>query len=120
MGPILSHPRVYAFLHVPVQSGSDAVLADMRREYCRDDFRRVAQVLRERVAGGVTIATDVICGFPTETPEDFEETLSLVEEFKFPSLFINQFFPRPGTPAAKMQRVDPQVRQRENYLDRNC
>ena len=120
MGPILSHPRVYAFLHVPVQSGSDAVLADMRREYCRDDFRRVAQVLRERVAGGVTIATDVICGFPTETPEDFEETLSLVEEFKFPSLFINQFFPRPGTPAAKMQRVDPQVRQRENYFDRNC
>jgi len=108
MGEILSHPRVYAFLHVPVQSGSDAVLTDMRREYCRDDFRRVASVLRERVQGGVTIATDVICGFPTETPEDFLETLSLIEEFKFPSLFINQFFPRPGTPAAKMERVDPQ------------
>ena len=83
MGEILSHPRVYAFLHVPVQSGSDAVLTDMRREYCRDDFRRVASVLRERVQGGVTIATDVICGFPTETPEDFLETLSLIEEFKF-------------------------------------
>jgi len=108
MGEILSHPRVYAFLHVPVQSGSDAVLTDMRREYCRDDFRRVARVLRDRVQGGVTIATDVICGFPTETPEDFEETMTLIEEFKFPSLFINQFFPRPGTPAAKMERVDPQ------------
>jgi len=108
MGEILSHPRVYAFLHVPVQSGSDAVLTDMRREYCRDDFRRVAQVLRDRVQGGVTIATDVICGFPTETPEDFEETMTLIQEFKFPSLFINQFFPRPGTPAAKMERVDPQ------------
>jgi len=108
MGEILSHPRVYAFLHVPVQSGSDAVLTDMRREYCRDDFRRVASVLREKVQGGVTIATDVICGFPTETPADFDETMSLIEEFKFPSLFINQFFPRPGTPAAKMERVDPQ------------
>lgn len=108
MGEILSHPRVYAFLHVPVQSGSDAVLTDMRREYCRDDFRRVVQVLRDRVRGGVTIATDVICGFPTETPEDFEETMTLIDEFKFPSLFINQFFPRPGTPAAKMERVDPQ------------
>ena len=116
MGEILSHPRVYAFLHVPVQSGSDAVLTDMRREYCRDDFRRVASVLRERVRGGVTIATDVICGFPTETPEDFLETLSLIEEFKFPSLFINQFFPRPGTPAAKMERVDPQVKNGTCFL----
>ena len=116
MGEILSHPRVYAFLHVPVQSGSDAVLTDMRREYCRDDFRRVVQVLRDRVRGGVTIATDVICGFPTEAPEDFEETMTLIDEFKFPSLFINQFFPRPGTPAAKMERVDPQVREKKYRL----
>lgn len=54
---------------------------------------------------GITIATDVICGFPTETWEDFEETVPLVEEYKFPSLFINQFYPRPGTPAARMKRL---------------
>ena len=54
---------------------------------------------------GITIATDVICGFPTETWEDFEETVALVEEYKFPSLFINQFYPRPGTPAARMKRL---------------
>lgn len=54
---------------------------------------------------GVTIATDVICGFPTETWEDFEETVALVEQYKFPSLFINQFYPRPGTPAARMKRL---------------
>lgn len=56
---------------------------------------------------GVNIATDLICGFPTETEADFEETMDLVRDYKFPSLFINQFFPRPGTPAANMQRIPP-------------
>lgn len=54
---------------------------------------------------GITIATDIICGFPTETETDFEETVTLCEKYKFPSLFINQFYPRPGTPAAQMKRI---------------
>ncbi|XP_017864724.1 PREDICTED: threonylcarbamoyladenosine tRNA methylthiotransferase, partial [Drosophila arizonae] len=94
---VLQHPRVYAFLHVPVQSGSDSVLGEMKREYCRKDFEHVVDFLRSRVPG-LTIATDIICGFPTETEEDFEETMSLCKKYQFPSLFINQFFPRPGTP----------------------
>lgn len=57
---------------------------------------------------GITIATDIICGFPTETEIDFEETMSLCAKHQFPSLFINQFFPRPGTPAARMPRIPPQ------------
>ncbi|EDV36760.1 uncharacterized protein Dana_GF11786 [Drosophila ananassae] len=101
---VLQHPRVYAFLHVPVQSGSDSVLGEMKREYCRKDFEHVVDFLRERVPG-VTIATDIICGFPTETEADFEETMTLCAKYRFPSLFINQFFPRPGTPAAKMERI---------------
>ena len=56
----------------------------------------------------VNIATDLICGFPTETEADFEETMDLVRYYKFPSLFINQFFPRPGTPAAKMPKIPAQ------------
>lgn len=65
----------------------------------------------------MTIATDIICGFPTETENDFEDTLSLCAEYKFPSLFINQFFPRPGTPAARMSRVPTQeVKQRTKRL----
>lgn len=58
---------------------------------------------------GITIATDIICGFPGETDEDFQETMKLVEEYRFPSLFINQFYPRPGTPAAKMPQVPAQI-----------
>lgn len=101
---ILNHPRVYAFLHVPVQSGSDSVLGDMKREYCRKEFEHVVDFLRSKVEG-VTIATDIICGFPTETEENFEDTMTLCEKYQFPSLFINQFFPRPGTPAARMERI---------------
>lgn len=58
---------------------------------------------------GVTIATDIICGFPGETEEDFQETLDLVKLYRFPSLFINQFYPRPGTPAAKMEQIPAHV-----------
>ncbi|CAB4054528.1 CDKAL1 [Lepeophtheirus salmonis] len=104
MAKVLSHPRVYKFLHVPVQSGADAVLKDMKREYTVDDFSKVVNVLKNKVPG-ITIATDIIAGFPTETDDDFKETMILCKKYKFPSLFINQFFPRPGTPAAKMKRV---------------
>jgi threonylcarbamoyladenosine tRNA methylthiotransferase CDKAL1 len=53
----------------------------------------------------MTIATDIICGFPTETDEDFVDTLKLVEKYKFPVLNISQFYPRPGTVAAKWKKV---------------
>jgi len=104
IGRVLNHPNVYKFMHIPVQSGSDSVLLDMKREYSRADFRAVVDSLRGDVAG-ISIATDVICGFPTETERDFQDTFSLCRTYKFPSLFINQFYPRPGTPAAKMKRV---------------
>ncbi|XP_050351716.1 threonylcarbamoyladenosine tRNA methylthiotransferase [Nymphalis io] len=113
---IMHHPRVYKFLHVPVQSGSNQVLSAMKREYTRADFERVVNYLREKVPG-MTIATDIICGFPTETEEDFKDTMDLCKKYRFPSLFINQFFPRPGTPAARMQRVPGQeVKKRTKEL----
>ena len=92
-------------MHVPVQAGSDRTLYEMRREYTVRDFCRVVDTLAKKVPG-VSIATDVICGFPSECEEDFEGTMELVRKYKFPSLFINQFFPRPGTPAAKMEQID--------------
>lgn len=89
MAAILSHPRVYSFLHIPVQSGSDKVLADMRREYSSGDFRQLVDFLKEKCDSlanfclvvvysvvnsavrvpGINIATDIICGFPTESQE---------------------------------------------------
>jgi len=116
IGSIMNSDKVYKFLHVPIQAGSDAVLNDMKREYTSDDFCRVVNVLRQRVPG-ITFATDIICGFPTETAEDFNETMAICRKYKFPVLYINQFYPRPGTPAAKMKRVPTQdVKQRTKQL----
>uniref|UniRef100_A0A8R1I5M8 tRNA-t(6)A37 methylthiotransferase n=1 Tax=Caenorhabditis japonica TaxID=281687 RepID=A0A8R1I5M8_CAEJA len=102
---ILNHPKVYAFLHIPVQSASDAVLNDMKREYSRRHFEQIADYLIEKVPN-IYIATDMILAFPTENEEDFQESMDLVRKYKFPSLFINQYYPRSGTPAARLKKID--------------
>jgi threonylcarbamoyladenosine tRNA methylthiotransferase CDKAL1 len=101
---ILKHPKVYSFLHIPVQSGSDKILSDMKREYTRNDFEYIVDYLKAQIPR-ITIATDIICGFPNETEKDFEDTLNLCKKYKFPNLFINKFFSRPGTPASLMIQV---------------
>lgn len=105
---LLNHSRCYAFLHIPVQSGSDRVLHAMRREYTAAEFREVADALLAAVPG-LTIATDIICGFPGETESDHAETLRLVQHYRFPVLNISQFYPRPGTPAARLPRIATHV-----------
>lgn len=108
MCKILNHPRVYKFLHVPIQSASNKVLDDMRRLYTLQDYKKLVSTLIKNCPG-ITIATDVICGFPTEDDEDFEQTLNLVSEFRFPILHISQFYPRPGTPAARLKLLPTHV-----------
>ena len=110
---ILNHPRVYEFIHIPVQSGSDRVLNDMRRQYTVADFSLLVDHLRQNVPG-ITIATDVICGFPTETDDDFAGTVALVEKYHFPVLYISQFYPRPGTPAASMKQAKTQIKKQRS------
>ena len=105
---LLNHPRCYAFLHVPVQSGSNAVLGAMRREYTVETFEAVADTLLARVPE-LTLATDIIAGFPGESEDDHLATLRLVRKYRFPILNISQFYPRPGTPAAKMRRVSTHI-----------
>ncbi|KAL3641426.1 hypothetical protein CASFOL_016394 [Castilleja foliolosa] len=105
---VLRHPCVYTFLHVPVQSGSDTVLTAMNREYTVGEFRKVVDTLIELVPG-MQIATDIICGFPGETDEEFEETVNLIKDYKFAQVHISQFYPRPGTPAARMKKVPSNV-----------
>ncbi|CAH9082397.1 unnamed protein product [Cuscuta epithymum] len=105
---VLRHPCVYSFLHVPVQSGSDSILSAMNREYTVADFRMVVDTLTELVPG-MQIATDIICGFPGETDEDFAQTVNLVKDYQFAQVHISQFYPRPGTPAARMKKVASHV-----------
>ncbi|KAG6508055.1 hypothetical protein ZIOFF_033410 [Zingiber officinale] len=105
---VLNHPCVYSFLHVPVQSGSDSVLTAMNREYTVSEFRTVVDTLKELVPG-MHIATDIICGFPGETDEDFEQTINLIKDYQFAQVHISQFYPRPGTPAARMKKVPSTV-----------
>lgn len=104
MADILNHPRMFAFLHIPVQSGSDPVLLNMNREYTVEEFKRVCDHLLEKVPN-LSLATDIICGFPYETSEQFEETLELVDHYKFPVVNISKFYSRPGTEAAKWKKV---------------
>ncbi|KAJ3115395.1 hypothetical protein HDU96_000700 [Phlyctochytrium bullatum] len=108
MVKILNHPKVFSFLHVPVQCGSDKVLDDMRRLYTVADFCQIVDTLRAGVES-MTIATDVICGFPTESDADWDDTMHLLRKYRFSVLHISQFYSRPGTPAALMPKVPSHV-----------
>ncbi|HIG98087.1 TPA: tRNA (N(6)-L-threonylcarbamoyladenosine(37)-C(2))-methylthiotransferase, partial [Candidatus Woesearchaeota archaeon] len=96
--------KVFKFLHIPLQAGSSKVLAAMKRGYTIETFRKIVSDFRRQLPG-VTIATDIICGFPTETDEDFEETIAVIEEVKPDVINISRFWPRPGTTAAGMRRL---------------
>jgi len=80
----------------------------MNREYTSSEFMRVADFLKAKVPE-VIIATDIICGFPGESEEDFQDTIRMVKKYQFGIMNISQFYPRPGTPAAKMKRVDTKI-----------
>ena len=97
-------------LHLPLQSGSDRILARMHRGYNRQRFMDRLAMARE-IIPDLTVTTDVIVGFPGETDEDFEMTMEVIEEARFDSAFMFIFSPRPGTAAAEMtdQFVDPEV-----------
>ena len=113
---ILNDDRFFAFLHIPVQAGNNRVLDAMKREYTRQEFEYTVDFLRTNVTN-ITIATDIICGFPTETDTEFLDSLSLVSKYQFPVLHISQFYSRPGTPAARMPKVPSQdVKDRSRML----
>jgi MiaB-like tRNA modifying enzyme len=98
---IFRSEKVFKFLHVPVQSGSDDVLRKMNRPYTVDDFRTLVKLFREAFPS-ISISTDIICGFPGEDEEQFTDSLRLVEKVAPDVLNISRFWPRPGTNAAVM------------------
>jgi len=102
------NPKVFKFLHLPVQSGSEKVLRDMRRGHTVKLFKEIVNYMRSKVPG-LTLSTDLIVGYPTEDEDDFEETLKLVEEIKPEAVNISKFYARPGTPAEKLKPLDTKL-----------
>ena len=101
-------PNVMPSLHMPLQSGSDAVLRAMRRSYRSSKFLGILDRVREAMPHAA-ITTDIIVGFPGETEEDFAQTLEVVEKSRFASAFTFQYSPRPGTPTYELPTVDQDV-----------
>lgn len=109
-------PQVCDHLHLPVQSGSSAVLRAMRRGYDREKYlAKVAELRRE--VPGIALSTDVIVGFPGETEDDFQQTLSLVREVRFDQMFSFVFSARPGTVAGMLADRTPVERKTERLIE---
>jgi tRNA A37 methylthiotransferase MiaB len=102
--------KLFKFLHIPVESGSDRVLRKMKRGHTAKTFMDIVQAFRRRIPE-MTISTDVIVGFPSETGDDFQATLDLIERAEPDIVNISRYGARPGTEAAKWKdmRVSSQV-----------
>ena len=100
--------KVFKFLHMPVQSGSERILRKMKRGHTAKIFLDVVKELRKKIPE-ITIATDIITGFPSESESDFEETLNLIEESQPDVVNSSRYSPRPGTVASKYPRLDTKI-----------
>ena len=97
--------KVFKFLHIPVQSGSNKVLNDMKRGHTSETFREIVKKTKDRFEN-FTISTDIIVGFPSETEEDFQKTLALLDETKPDVVNLSKYSARPGTDAAELKQID--------------
>ncbi len=105
---VFKSPKIFKFIHLPVQSGNDDTLQMMNREYTVTEFKHVVTCFRKTFPC-ITLATDVICGFPGETETAFKETCSLLQTINPDVVNISKFFSRPHTPASKMPQLKFQV-----------
>ncbi len=113
-----SSPKIAKQLHLPFQSGSSRVLKAMNRHYDREKYLEAVRYAKS-VMPDLVLTSDVIVGFPGETEEEFEETISLIQEVRYDSLFTFIFSPRQGTPAASME--DPTPKEEKNRrFDKLC
>ena len=98
---IAKYPNIMKFIHLPVQSGNDEILRKMGRRYNREQYLALVKEMREKIPG-LSLSTDIIVGFPNETEEEFQDTVSLVDIVKYEAAFTFIYSPRKGTPAARM------------------
>ncbi len=109
------HPKICRLVHLPVQSGSNAILKEMNRRYTREKYLEEIKMLRERLPEA-EVTTDIIVGFPGETEEDYLQTEALVKEVDFASAFTFVYSPRQGTRAAQMENQIPDSVQKERIM----
>ncbi len=107
-------PKVAPVIHLPFQSGNSRVLSAMNRRYTREQYLEKVRALRARIPD-VVLTSDVIVGFPGETTQEFEDTLSLIEEVRFDALFTFIYSPRRGTPAAQLPDPMPKEEKSANF-----
>jgi tRNA-2-methylthio-N6-dimethylallyladenosine synthase len=101
---IASHPNIARHIHLPLQSGSTKILKRMNRRYTKEQYLDLAMRIREELPD-CAITTDLIAGFPGETPEDVDETLDVINTVHFDNAYTFIYSKRTGTPAAKMEQV---------------
>lgn len=102
--PIYTDSHMYRFLHIPVQSGDDQVLSDMKRDHTIKEYLATVSLFRKNIKD-LYLCTDVIVGFPTEDENAFENTFKLIEKIRPDKINLTRFSPRPGTPSIKMKQI---------------
>ncbi|MBR5504446.1 MAG: tRNA (N(6)-L-threonylcarbamoyladenosine(37)-C(2))-methylthiotransferase [Methanobrevibacter sp.] len=108
--------KVYDFIHLPIQSGSDKVLREMRRNHTVEDYKNIVYRFKEAIPD-ITLATDIIIGYPTETEEDFMETVSLIEEIKFNLIHLSKYQHREGAISSSLDNIPfDEMKRRSIYL----
>ena len=112
----MKHPKVYDFIHLPVQSGSDKVLKDMRRGHTLDQYLDIVSKFKNEIPD-LTLAVDIIVGYPTESDEDFELTVKLLEEIKPSLIHLSKYQHRKGAISSSLKEIPPEVmKKRSKFL----
>lgn len=102
------HENVYKFIHIPIQSGSDSILADMNRNHTIEQFKDIISKFKREIPE-ISIATDIIVGYPTETDEDFEDTLNLIRDIRPDFIHISKYRHRPMTLSSSLPEIDHDI-----------
>jgi threonylcarbamoyladenosine tRNA methylthiotransferase CDKAL1 len=109
LAEVIQSPKVYSFLHMPLQSGSDEILQNMGRKYSAVDFLRIAERLRRSV-DDISLITDVIAGFPGEKDEDFRRTVNLLRTIQPDKVNVTRYSSRPGTPSSRLYDMPDRIK----------
>lgn len=116
---VMKDKKVYKFLHIPLQSGNNSILKTMKREYTIEQYKEIIEKFKQEIPE-MTISTDIICGFPGETKEQFQDSINLVKETKPDIVNVSRYWSRSKTPAALMKNQIPteEIMQRSEELSK--